>query len=200
DETIGLNGNTKSIFTGTSAGLITGIIPGVGAAQGTVLTQAVTNSDGARNFLVGISGVNTAKALLSFIALYAIGRPRSGAAVAVDKITDVGLRELIFLVGIALFVGGIAAMIHLKIGKVAAQNIERLPYKWMCLGVMGGIVAFSLYYSGLWGIPILFTSTFIGLLPPSLGVKRTHCMGVLMLPVILYFMGLEGPVLEMLGL
>ncbi|KXB06629.1 hypothetical protein AKJ51_03290 [candidate division MSBL1 archaeon SCGC-AAA382A20] len=197
---IEIRSNAKSILTGASAGFITGIIPGVGPAQGTVLSQAVTDSNNVKDFLVGVSGVNTAKALLSFVALYAIGRPRSGAAVAVNEIINVGLNELVFLIGIALFVGGIASVIHLKIGKIAARHVKKLPYKWMCLGVMMSILAFSIYYSGIYGILILATSTSIGLLPPSLQVKRTHCMGVLILPVILHFAGIDRLVLRFLGL
>lgn len=200
-EQVSLTSNARSILTGASAGFLTGVIPGVGPAQGTVLSQAATKSDSTEDFLVGVSGVNTAKALLSFVALYAIGRPRSGAAVAVNEIIkNVNLSELLFLIGIALFVGGIAAVLHLKIGEFAAKNIERLPYKWMCLGVIVSILIFSLYYAGIWGIPILLTSTAVGLLPPSLRVKRTHCMGVLILPVILYFAGLETEVLSFLGI
>lgn len=199
DEPVEIRSNTKSIFTGASAGFITGVIPGVGPAQGTVLSQAASSSGGTKDFLVGVSGVNTAKALLSFVALYAIGKPRSGAAVAVKGIMNVGLNELLFLIGIALFTGGIAAILHLKLGRLAAQHIRSLPYKWMCLGVMASIVGFSIYYAGIWGIVILATSTSVGLLPATLGVKRTHCMGCLMLPVILYFSGLDNLVLGALG-
>ncbi|KXB09467.1 hypothetical protein AKJ35_00795 [candidate division MSBL1 archaeon SCGC-AAA833F18] len=103
EEPLEIRANSRPICTGATAGFITGIIPGVGPAQGTVLTQLATRSGGTRDFLVGVSGVNTAKALLSFAALYIIGRPRSGAAVAVDQILDVGASELIFLIGIALF-------------------------------------------------------------------------------------------------
>lgn len=199
EDSVEIRSNTKPIFTGATAGFLTGVIPGVGPAQGTVMTQAVTSSEGTENFLVGASGVNTAKALLSFVALYAIGKPRSGAAVAVDEVIDVGYNELLFLMGIALFVGGIAAIIHLKLGKIAARHIRRLPYKWMCIGVMASIVGFSFYYAGIWGLMILAVATSVGLLPASLEIKRTHCMGVLMLPVILYFAGLESLVLGGLG-
>lgn len=180
DEDIEIRSNTKPIFTGASAGFITGVIPGVGPAQGTVLSQAALNSEDRGDFLIGVSGVNTAKALLSFVALYAIGRPRSGAAVAVNGILKVGFKELIFVVGIALFAGGIAALVHLKIGKIAARNIQRLPYKKMCLGVITSIIIFSFYYSGIFGILILAVATSIGLLPPLLRIKRTHCMGVVL--------------------
>ncbi len=200
NDSIEIFSNVRSILTGASAGFITGIIPGVGPAQGTVLSQAATSSENTKDFLVGVSGVNTAKALLSFVALYAIGRPRSGAAVAVDEIISVGMSELIFLIGIALFVGGIAALIHLKVGKIAAKKVKKLPYKWMCLAVMISILAFSIFYSGLRGILILGTSSAVGLLPPSLKVKRTHCMGVLILPVMLYFAGLDDVVMGLMGL
>jgi len=193
--------NTKPIVSGATAGFLTGVIPGVGPAQGTVLSQVLTKTEETKDFLIGVSGVNTAKALLSFVALYAIGRPRSGAAVAVHNLIEkIGLNDLLFLIGISLFVGGLAAVLHLKIGKLAAKNIEKLPYKPMCLAVIISIIAFSVYYAGLWGILILFTSTSIGLLPPSFNVKRTHCMGVLIFPVILFFSGLETPILKFLGL
>lgn len=158
------------------------------------------DSEGKKDFLIGVSGVNTAKALLSFVALYAIGRPRSGAAVAVKKIMEIGTKELTCLIGVALFSGGIATILHLKIGKIAAKNIKRLPYKPICLVVMGLIVGLSFIYAGVWGIPILLTATEVGLLPPCTKVKRTHCMGVLMVPIILYFAGLENAVTSIMGI
>lgn len=192
--------NAKPILTGASAGFITGIIPGVGPAQGTFLTQTVTDGGGARKFLVGVSGVNTAKALLSFVALYAIGKPRSGAAVAVGEIMNIHSRELILLVGISLFAGGIATVLHLKIGKMIARRIEILPYRKMCVSVMTSIVVFSYYYAGPMGLLILFAATCLGLIPSLLGIKRTHCMGCLMVPVMLYFAGLDRTLLGIIGL
>jgi putative membrane protein len=200
EEPIELRPTIKAVCTGTSAGILTGIIPGVGPAQGTVLTQVVTRSGGTRDFLVGVSGVNTAKALLSFVALYAIGRPRSGAAVAVSEIIDVGANELLLLIGIALFAGGLATIFHLRLGKLAAKHIQRLPYRAMCAAVMASMVGLSLYYAGLVGLLILATATAIGLLPAAVGVKRTHCMGAIMLPCILYFAGVKDVVLAALGL
>jgi putative membrane protein len=190
----------KPLFAGTAAGALTGIIPGVGPSQGTVLAQLATRSGGTREFMVSVSGVNTAKALFSFVALYAIGRARSGAAVAVEQLMEVGFRELVFLVGVALFVGGIAVILHMRLGRFAARNIGRLPYRATCIVVIAGIVGLTFYYSGLVGLLILATATAIGILPAVVNVKRTHCMGVIMLPCILYFAGLKGGALSALGL
>jgi len=200
DKPLKLRPNVRPICAGTAAGILTGVIPGIGPSQGTVLAQLATRSSGAKEFLVAVSGVNTSKALFSFVALYAIGRPRSGAAVAVGQIMEVGLRELIFLIGIALFAGGIAAVLQLQLGKLAAKHIGRMPYRATCIAVIVSITGLTIWYSGLIGLPILATATAIGLLPAATGVKRTHCMGVIMLPCILYFAGLKDAVISVLGL
>jgi putative membrane protein len=192
--------NLKPLIAGTAAGALTGIIPGIGPSQGTVLAQLATRSSGSREFIVSVSGVNTAKALFSFVALYAIGRARSGASVAVEQLMEVGFKELVFLVGIALFVGGIAVILHMKLGHFAARNIGRLPYRATCIAVIASIVGLTIYYSGLIGLLILAIATAIGILPAVVNVKRTHAMGVIMLPCILYFAGLKNGVLATLGL
>jgi putative membrane protein len=200
NEPLDMRANAKPLCAGTAAGAITGIIPGVGPSQGTVLAQLATRSSGTDEFLVAVSGVNTSKTLFSFVALYAIGKARSGAAVAVGEIMEVGCTELVFLVGVALLAGGIAAVLELKLGKLAAKHIEKVPYRALCIAVLVFIVALTVYYSGLAGLLVLATATAIGSLPAVTGVKRTHAMGVIMLPCILYFAGLNGSVLSALGL
>jgi putative membrane protein len=196
DEPIEFRSHVRPVFAGTAAGIFTGVIPSVGPSQGTVLAQLASRSKGAREFLVSVSGVNTSKALISFVTLYAIGRARSGAAIAVGQIMNIGLRELVFLVGVALFAGGIAAMIQLQLGKLAAKHMWRMPYRTICLAVIATIIGLTVWYAGLIGLPILATATAIGLLPAVARVKRTFCMGVIMFPCILYFAGVEDSVLS----
>jgi putative membrane protein len=194
DKPIDLRSNFRPLCASTAAGILTGVVPTVGPSQGTVLSQLVAKSKGSREFLVSVSGVHTTKVLISFVALFAIGRARSGAAVAVGQIMEIGLRELIFLIGVALFAGGIAAM--LQLGKLAAKHICKMPYRTICIAVIISVIGLSIWYTGLIGLPILATATAIGLLPAVTRVKRTFCMGVIMLPCILYFAGLKDAVLS----
>jgi len=50
------------------------------------------------------------------------------------------------------------------------------------------IGALVLLFTGIMGPLILIIATFIGLIPIHWGVRRSHCMGVLLIPVILYFL------------
>ena len=43
-------------------------------------------------------------------------------------------------------------------------------------------------FTGPFGVLILGVATAIGLLPVEWGVRRSHCMGVLLLPIMLYFL------------
>ena len=196
DKPIDFRPNFRPLCASTAAGILTGVVPTIGPSQGTVLSQLVARSKGSREFLVSVSGVHTTKVLISFVALFAIGRARSGAAVAVGQIMEIGLRELIFLIGVALFAGGIAAMLQLQLGKLAAKHIGKMPYRSICIVVIISIIGLSIWYAGLIGLPILATATAIGLLPAVTRVKRTFCMGVIMLPCILYFAGLKDAVLS----
>jgi putative membrane protein len=40
-------------------------------------------------------------------------------------------------------------------------------------------------FTGLMGLLVLLVATAVGLVPQALGVRRSHAMGVLLLPVII---------------
>jgi len=196
---IDIKSAVKPIVVGTAAGAFTGIVPGIGPSQGTLLAQLVTGSSGHEDFLVSVSTVNTSKALFSFVALYAIGRARSGAAVAVEKLTAVGLPELALFVGISMLAGGIAGLLQLKLGKLMAKHINRIPYRKLSIVVLLFICVMTFFLTGPAGLLVLAVSTTIGMLPALAGVRRVHCMGVIVLPCILYFSGLKNSLLGALG-
>jgi putative membrane protein len=199
-EELAVKRTVRPLVAGTTAGAVTGIIPGIGPSQGTVLAQLATGSSGTEEFLTAVSSVNTSKALFSFVALYAIGRARSGAAVAVGHLMDVGARELVFLVGVGLLAGGLAAILATRLARLAAVKLENVPYRALCGSVLVLVSGLVFMYSGPVGLLVFGTSTAVGMLPAYVRVKRTHCMGVIMLPCILYFAGAKSGVLSALGL
>ncbi|MEM3515042.1 MAG: hypothetical protein QW495_06965, partial [Candidatus Hadarchaeum sp.] len=82
----------------------------------------------------------------------------------------------------------------------AAGHMDRLPYRGLGVAVMTFILGLTFYCSGLIGILVLVTATAVGTLPALTKVKRTHCMGVLMLPCMLFFAGAKNIALTALGL
>lgn len=179
------------IIKGFFAGLIVGILPGLGSAQAGTLVQTITRKNDTREFLISLGGINTANALFAMVALYSIGRPRSGAAVAIEKILgDFALSDLFLLMAVALVTVGIAAIATLFLSKKFSLLVEKVPYSKISISILGLLLLLTIVFTGHIGLLILIISTAIGLIAPLTGVKRSLCMGVIILPVILFYMGL----------
>ena len=180
--------SVMGIVKGFFSGLVVGILPGIGPSQAGVIVHQFTRGKGLREFLIALGGINTVAMLFSLMSLYLIQRPRSGTAVAVERIIGIlGFNELLLLMATALFATGIAVIMTLKITKYFALFIQKINYRRLVLGIIVFLVGMTLFLTGFQGLLILITATGIGMLPPLWGVKRTHCMGVLMLPIILIF-------------
>ncbi len=184
-----LLGTLKSFFSS----LLVGILPGVGAAQATILTQELTRKKekDPREFLISIGGINTAVAIFSLLSLFVIQKPRSGAAVFISKLLqEFGLNELLLLIACALISVGISSIITLKIAKKTLTLLPKISYHKISLLTIFFLFCLVIFLTGKFGLLILLTSTSIGLIAPLTGTRRSHAMGVLLLPVILFYAGL----------
>jgi len=95
---------------------------------------------------------------------------------------------LIVFLGAALIAGGIAAFLAMFFARVFSNLISQVDYQKLVIFIIGFITLLTVYFSGVIGFIILSTSTAIGLLAPLCNVKRSHAMGCLLLPVILFFL------------
>jgi putative membrane protein len=87
-----------------------------------------------------------------------------------------------------LLSGTLSYFLVLKIGKIFAKHFANVPYALLIKLTITLVVILVLLFTGIMGLLILVVATLIGLIPIHWGVRRSHCMGVLLLPVILYFL------------
>jgi TctA family transporter len=214
----------RGVFSGTFAGGLVGWYPGVTGAQATVIAKSLAGGDvddetkdadpedlsSQKEFIVAYSGVNTANGIFNVIALYVILTARSGAMHAVQDIMEGSIipwePSQVVPIGLALmvisvFIAAIFALfLTLYFGKVFAKIANKFPYKKMVLSVIILLVVMIFFLSGPIGMAIAGVAICMGLIPPMLGLSRVHLMGVLMFPIILYFLGLDYVILQFLGL
>ncbi len=187
---MGLKSMLKFAVVGTIGGLFVGLMPGIGASQAIVLTQQAFSISSPESFLVMLGSVNAADSLFSMSALYTVGNPRSGASVAVERLMgEMGFNEFLVIIGSIILSSGIAAFVSLRISRKAVGLIQKINYSAISIAVVIFIASMVFIFSGLVGLLVLFTSTCIGILCERFGVKRSHCMGSLLLPTILFFSG-----------
>jgi len=179
---------TRAIAAGVFSGSLTGLFPGLGAAQASILGMTLVGNIGEYAFMILIGGINTVNFTFSLVTLYALQKARNGAVVAVLEILkSIDLSQLIVFLCAALIAGSIATFLALKISKGFAKIITKVNYKVLCISIISFIVMLVFVFSGFFGLLVLAASSALGMVPPLLGVKRSHNMGCLLLPVILFF-------------
>lgn len=186
----------RGTTSGTLAGGIVAFLPGISSAIATLLARLTIRDDTGRGsneeFILSLSGVNTANALFAIIALYTINRPRSGAMVAIEGVIDPALWTPdtinLFLL-IILLVSLLSYVTTIQLGRLVPALIQQVNYTHLSLMILLLLSVLVLIFSGIFGLILFITATVIGMIPAFAGVRRIHSMGVLLLPLILYFNG-----------
>lgn len=149
---------------GGFAGLVVGLLPGLGAANAATLLlllerwfgRRVSRDHQRRAFLVTTSSLNTAEALFAIAALYLIGRSRSGASIAVEQILGgIVVQTDLILIAFFMFLGGvIAAALLWMTGRSVASWISAVDEIGLNWGVVAFLSAITLLLLGLGGLVI----------------------------------------------
>jgi len=181
----------KGVVIGSLAGLVSGILPSIGPSQSATIIQSLFKSGGdEKEFLVAMGGVNTANSLYAFLALYLIGRSRSGASIAVAEIlSPLSQSDMLAIIGVTLFTTFFAAALTLKLAKTAAAHVPKINYKKFAAATITFLIVLTILFTGPKGLLILVTASAIGIFVQAAGVNRSTCMTILMIPTILYFLG-----------
>ena len=178
----------KSLGSAIFSGALVSFFPGLGPAQAAVIGSELTRNQGAHSFLIMLGGINTVNMLVSMVMLYTIGKARTGSLVAVSEIINIiNMKSLLIFICIALTVAGIATFLALFMTKGFVKIITKINYQFVCLAIILFIAVLSIILSGWLGFLILAVSASIGIVPNILGIRRSHMMGCLLLPVILWF-------------
>ncbi len=182
----------KAALLGTAAGAMVSWFPAVSAGVATSITNlfAQRDADADRRYLIAVSGVNTANAIFSLVALYVIGRPRSGAVAAAQEVLGgaIGYDMFVFFLAVVCVSGVLSYLLTLAAGGYAAAAFSRVNYRGMNRGVLLFLGAMCLLMAGAAGLALFLIAAAVGMAAHLLNVKKTCLMGVLLVPCILYFL------------
>ncbi len=178
----------SSVLGGILSGSFVTIFPGLGPAQAASLSNVFFKAK-EYSYLVLVGGINTIGFLVSLVTVYTIDKARNGAVIVVmNIINSINLQKLILFSLVALVVGGIAAILTLRIAKMFSNLVDKVNYNILGALVIFFIFILAFYFSGLIGILVLIISTFIGVIPQLTESSRSQAMGCILLPVILMYL------------
>ncbi len=140
-----------------------------------------------------LSAVNTAVTVMVLGFLYIIGRSRSGATLALKMMYPIDTwssaeptADFIRLISITVAAGLMAMPIMRVVGKGMLRLHAAIPLQQMVMGVIIFVSALVWFTTGFIGIGVLIIGTILGLIPPRVGIRRSHGMGIIIVPIMIY--------------
>lgn len=191
----------RNSLLGTVGAIIVGLLPAMSPSQIGIVFQEISAFKGrvkerledlhVRQFITMVAALNTADALFSIFGVYLMGNPRSGVSVIIqDMFGSLDIGVLALLCFTMLLSGLISYSIHIFIGERFAGVAGRIDFRKLSAGAFAFVIVLVFATTGPFGLLIAAVSTAVGLVPALTGVSRTHCMGCLLLPTLLFFIGM----------
>ncbi|MDK2783199.1 MAG: putative rane protein [Thermococcaceae archaeon] len=174
----------KFSFIGTCFGMLASLLPTFTSSQAALLGSFFSKDE--RTFLTIVFSVNTSNFIFGLINFYATGKTRNGILVLIkDLYYPLSPEELVILFLVTIMTSSIVNFYGMALSEMLGRAISKINYTKLNLAVLVFIWAASLYFDGLLGLMVLLTATIIGVSTTLLKIKRTTCMGVLMLKIML---------------
>ena len=185
----------RGMVTGSAAGSFVAWLPGVSSTVGTIIARLLVreekDAESSKEFMVSISSANTANAIFSLMALYIIGKGRSGAMVSIGKLVNINewdFSVIAVLLIVIVYVSVISYYTTIFLGERISGFLSRINYSKLCTAVLIGLTVMVFMFTGWFGFIVFLISTPVGMIASYAKIRKTHAMGVIMLPVILYFL------------
>lgn len=181
----------KGVLMGTLAGWFPGITSTVGAS----MSAAVFPERDPARFISVVASVGTVTSILSLVVLSVSGDGRSGTALVIGEIAGSSLRgfasEWFLVLLLCTAIASVAGYsLTIASGKLMGSLICRIRPDVLGRSVMVLLVVIVLVLTGPVGIIILVCSTVVGHIPEYCGTGRIVLCGCLILPVLLFKLGL----------
>ncbi|MEM3455360.1 MAG: tripartite tricarboxylate transporter permease [Candidatus Micrarchaeia archaeon] len=137
-------------------------------------------------FLSSTTSITISHYANSIVALERIGKARTGTLVNINQlISDFNAPLLIWFIAF-YFVGTIIGiLLLLGLSEIFISTINKIDQRLISFSVLIFLILSVFLFSGVFGLLTCILATFIGLLPPLLGVRRTNLMAFLIIPSIL---------------
>ncbi|MFH1399644.1 MAG: tripartite tricarboxylate transporter permease [Candidatus Woesearchaeota archaeon] len=174
----------KALFGSSIAVLLIQFFPGLGPAQGAVLSNQLVRDIKDKGYMALVGAMGTMSVVFSLVTFYTLGKAKDGAIVVISKLMEVDPHSFLMLVFVFLVAGSIAVWLTLFFSKVFSRLIVIVNYRMLITSVIVFIFIMCLVINGFVGIIVLVAASSIGLVAPLKGVGRNHAMGCLLMPVV----------------
>ncbi len=181
----------KGVLTGS----LTGWFPGITSTAGAMLAGRIFGGGGPRGFISMVASIGTASTMFTFLTLSLTGKQRSGTMTVISGLlegTDISLGSETFLcMMVTMAIASVTAVaIMIWAGRRVCVLVNRIDMGTVNRILLVLMVAMTIVFCGYWGLILLLACTVIGMIPLLAGLHRIHLTGCLIVPVLLFKLGI----------
>ncbi len=181
------------VFAGVVLGMLSDLLPGISTPAQIAVFASVVLYLNAPKFLALVASIGVSHSLFALVATAAIGKARTGSSIAIRELIGAGsLEQTGWLIGISVLSVSFAVLVLLLVSRRIAGLASRMPMREIGLLVLAYLAALVFLFDGPMGLLVMATATAIGVIPPLVGVRRTHLMGAILVPSLVSMAGWTG--------
>ncbi len=181
---------TNALFSAISGSLVS-LFPALSASHAALASQSFQSRWNHRGFLLANAAINASATLFSFIAVYAIQKSRTGSAVALQTVASPWFLEPLLVVATVLASVGIGILLANRLAQQLVQNLKPMNYRRLSQVALGILVLATLAQSSWTGLVFLALSSALGIFCQRVGIRKSHLMGFLVWPTIVFYLGIS---------
>jgi putative membrane protein len=192
----------RGVGAGTLGGLFAAFFPAVTGGIGGFLAGHAAAQRDDRLFLVSQGASKLIYYVGAFLFFFVPGlhMSRGGMAWLCGLIYSPHTPAIYWTVVAAMAIsGGLAFLLLLWLSRGALWLVGHVDYRHISAATLVLLLTLVLALTGWRGLLIAIVATGIGLLPVMWGSRRTHCLGVLLIPLTLQMAGLGPAIAGFLG-
>jgi putative membrane protein len=193
----------RGVGAGTLGGLFAAFFPAVTGGIGGFLAGHATAQRDDRLFLVSQGASKLIYYVGAFLFFFVPGvhLSRGGMAWLCGLIYSPHTPATYWTVVAAMAIsGGLAFLLLVGLSRGALWLVRRVDYRHISAVTLALLLALVLALTGWRGLLVAIVATGIGLLPVMWGSRRTHCLGVLLIPLTLQMAGFGPTIAGLLGI
>jgi|SRR3989344_2378172 len=180
----------KTSISASIAAPICSFLPGIGSGHAAIIGSEISEQN-QRQFLFLVGSINTIVNALSIIALYSLGRTRSGSAVAIKAlINPLTTSNLLTIIAVIFITSILSFIIGINLSKLLAKQLHKMNYKYLSIAVLIILLSLVLFFSSFLGLLVFITSISLGIFSILSNSRRINLMGSLLIPTIVFYLTL----------
>ncbi len=175
-------------IVGLIGGAVVSIFPGIGNNLAAGIIKLFRQNITPKKYLVMLGSINTSNFIFSIPVLFIIDRARNGAAIYLKENFIFTEQTYILSIITIIISAGSAAIITIFLSKQLCKKLVKIDFTILSMLIIILLAVMVLLFNGFFGLLALIFSTALGLFTITNKVKRSNCLGALIIPALFFYL------------